>query len=319
MLALAMLSAAARWMPVELWAWPQVLPAFDLLMFAISACGLLVYALSRWPPALPVITVVFYAALVVARNAPMVESCELKPEEMHHLSILSLNVQQFGNDTARVNAMVQRLLEADADVVCLQEFGLYYKWPDVTSVTVDFAARLHMPYAEFTPHTGNIFGTAIFSRFPILSCDTSFQLLSHNNEAKVYRLQVGADTFHLANAHLQSFNLGNKRQKNEFGPAAVIRMQQTQAEALVDRLSRHSPAMIVGDFNVPAGSCTYVRLQSCFRDVQRCWGQGILPTHQWLPARIDYQFASTDLCVRAFHLDAGYPSDHKALRCEIAW
>lgn len=249
------------------------------------------------------------------RNGPALFGGELvKPENSKQLKVLMLNVKQFENDPESERQVVELIRSENPDIVCLQEFGLYYKWPDVASVSAHFAQQVNLPFYDFSPHVGNIFGTAIFSRFEIIDVDTVFQLISFTNEAKIYRIRWGADTLKLANAHMQSFNFSNTAGSDSRTVNQVIRLQADQNELFVDQLKASNVNLICGDFNTPAGSWLYQQLTALpYSDVQKESALGWKSTHQVVPSRIDFMIRDSTIRTTSFKLLNCNSSDHRAL------
>lgn len=317
MLGFGVLSAMASWWPMDRLPWLGIFPAFDgvVLIAAVLVSPIVIWAKAN--PRWPAVAVVWMVILFGFRHAPTgaVDPCS----EDSRLKIMTLNVQQFGNDTARVQRIVELIRTSDPDVVCLQEFGLYYKWPDVASVASDFALRIDMPHAEFSPHHGNIFGTAIFSKHRILQCDTVFQELSRTNEAKIYRIQVAEEELTVANVHLESYNLNNA-DADSTDMASIVEQRLWQARLLRFALQDHpGPIVLLGDFNAAPGARGHKMLSQDFNDLQRAAGKGWMPTHKWLPARIDHVLVSPDVCLKRLNVNGSFPSDHRAIEAEIGW
>jgi len=235
------------------------------------------------------------------------------------LTLLSLNVQQFGNDTQRVAEITRLIRECDPDIVCLQEFGLYYKWPDVQAVASDFSQRIALCYFDFQPTTGNIFGTAIFSKYPILAVDTVFQLIPQTNEAKIYHIAMPADTLLVCNAHLQSFNFANPREVDALTVNEVVQRQMQQAQRIAARLQGQRHAVVAGDMNAATGSAVYHVFSGWLCDALRAASLGWMPTHRLLPAQIDHVFATPAMHVENVDVIGAFPSDHRGLLVKWRW
>jgi endonuclease/exonuclease/phosphatase (EEP) superfamily protein YafD len=189
----------------------------------------------------------------------------------------------------------------------LQEFGLYYKWPDVGAVAKDFSERTGLKHYDFTPHPGNIFGTACFSKHPILEVDTIFQLLSVTNEAKRYTLEVYGDFLTVVNAHLMSYNFfGNDSDASWTGISETIAARSEQAL----QIQHAGFDLMFGDLNAAPGDGVYRQIRAHHNDAF----QGMLePTHEVLPARIDHCFYTDQWRLTAADYRIDFPSDHKAL------
>jgi endonuclease/exonuclease/phosphatase family metal-dependent hydrolase len=293
----------------------QVLPSFDIVFWTMAFLALLIAGATRTNTKLGVVVLVFATCLLMYRTLGKEAPSDLAYERK--LTVLSVNVGQFSNDTAVVNEVVHIIQTHAPDLLCLQEFGLYYKWPDLASVSADFSKRVQMPYFDFTPYPGNIFGTAIFSKYPIEQCDTLFSMLSHTNEAKSYLIHL--DSGHhvrIMNMHLQSYNIMGHEKTDKSLRARIdetLARRHSQVHLLLDR-----PAdLLVGDMNASPGSIYYRELAGRYRDAQRSFGQGLLPTHAWIPTRLDYILVNKNLPILRFERLTDFPSDHYGLFAEI--
>jgi len=294
--------------------WLQILPSFDLMMWLLAALLLVSSVLLGGEWLLPLGAFFLISFLLIIRHHSQTIHLESEIPATDTLKIVSLNVGQFSNDTAVVVQCIKLIQEEKPDAVCLQEFGLYFKWPDVYSVAADFAKRAGYLYFDFTPKRGNIFGTAFFSNHEITTIDTVFQLLSHTNETKIYSLNVHGKHVSIANVHLQSYNLFSSRDALTFGSVMnAIEMRNEQVHWLVDA----QPNIIVGDLNASPGTIVHSRLCDDYVDVQLNFGNPFSPTHQVFPTRLDYVFVVENFKPISFRLSAKSPSDHKMLVAEI--
>ena len=292
----------------------QLLPSFDLLVWFFVLFMLIILIVSKSKRLGLLIIFFLLTAQLLLRHSNFSFPSGHRHSQKETLKVLSLNVGQFSNDTTNVQKCVSLILKENPDVVCLQEFGLYFKWPDTKSVAKDFAQKIDMKYHDFSPKRGNIFGTAIFSKHQILSVDTVFQLLSHTNEAKVYTIKVIDDTISMANVHLQSYNLFSEKYSwsiSTIEEAISARSRQTKL------LLAHGADVIVGDFNASPGTIVHRMLCYEFMDVQSEYGNALNPTHKVFPTRLDYIFMRDDRGLLSFHISEEQPSDHKGLVATI--
>lgn len=295
--------------------WLLIFPSFDGVLLLLSAIMLTVSTFSVSAQRLAIIGHVAILLMFTQRNGPALFGGELvKPENSNQLKVLMLNVKQFENDPESELRIVELIQSENPDIVCLQEFGLYYKWPDVASVSAHFAQQVSLPFYDFSPHKGNIFGTAIFSRFEIVEIDTVFQPISYTNEAKIYTIRWGVDTLKLANVHLQSFNFSNTNGSDALTVNQVIRLQADQIELLINLLKASNVNLICGDFNSPAGSFFYQQLTALpYSDVQKESALGWKSTHQVVPSRIDFMMRDSTIRTTSFNLSNCNSSDHRAM------
>jgi endonuclease/exonuclease/phosphatase family metal-dependent hydrolase len=235
------------------------------------------------------------------------EVCLLKPQNK---TLLTLNVGQFSNDTSKVSSVVKMIREVRPDVIALQEFGLYHKWPDVNSMSQEFAKRINCTYYHFDPHAGNIFGTAVFSKYPILHSDLIFNEPSQTNEGWRFLIAFPSDTLNLINVHLESFNF---QSKNRLPIDEVMSKQLIQIRSVLSNYDSRSSTVFCGDFNNIAGSKVYTLIDQSFNDAALEKGVGWLPTLKTPPFRIDHIFYNQSIGVNSIELYMDAPSDHAAL------
>lgn len=226
------------------------------------------------------------------------------------ITFLIWNAQQFNNDTAIVEASIAKIREVSPDVILLQEFGLYYKWPDTESVAADFAKRAGFNYWDFTPKRGDIFGTACFSKWPITQIEVVFQSPNSTNEAKGYSIALIDDTIDVINAHLMSYNIHGDTVKN-VGEFSNIWSDRLHQSSLI--LSRQA-SFYCGDFNSAPGDLVYRNFHAIANDA---FSGSLQPTHKWLPARLDHFFMNSEWQVLQAEVLTHYPSDHHALHVEV--
>jgi endonuclease/exonuclease/phosphatase (EEP) superfamily protein YafD len=232
------------------------------------------------------------------------------------LIIYSQNVHQFKNDRLVVKSIVEQIKASKAEIVCLQEFGLYYMWPNIGAVAQDFSEQVGLPYYDFTPTRGNIFGTVIFSAYPILRVDTIFQLLSHTNEAKHYKLLVKNSELNLVNVHLQSFNFSGGSENDALNVSQVIDHQMNQLSSILD--SERGIDFMLGDFNFLPASYPYQMVANHgFYDAQLQLGKAIQPSFTPILNRLDYLFYQRLSSVSKLEILSSAGSDHKAILAEI--
>ena len=292
----------------------QLLPSFDFIVWVLASLALLLFIAVIGNKLALLIAFFLLSVQLIFRHSSY--SIDLTDEHSvkYSFKVLSINVGQFSNDTAAVNQCIELIRSEKLDVVCLQEFGLYYKWPDVESVVSDFAKRTDFQYYDFSPKQGNIFGTAVFSKHEITHIDTIFQLLSHTNEAKVYKLDVNGKSISIANVHLQSYNL--------FSSSDSLSWHSIQ-RAIADRneqvkmILRSQPDIVLGDFNASPGTIVHSMLCAEYIDVQHSFGKAFSPTYKDFPTRLDYLFVNGSFAPKSFYLNPIPPSDHKALVAQI--
>lgn len=309
---------AISFFKIRLWSWFDVVPAFDMLFVFI---GFALIILTHWMKGNPRWPLTFTLSALCVFT---MHNGDFTLKSYNHESqfrIMSLNVGQFNNDTSRVQHVINTINEIDPDIVVMQEFGLYYKWPNIDAMSHDFSVQIDRPHYHFQPHEGNIFGTAIFSRFVIEESTLIFNQLSNTNEAWVHNIQCDSQTLRLVNLHLQSFNLTGDRLSAYAVPLVqVSSYQNDQVDAILKEVqgSNVGHTLILGDQNAAAGSDIYTRFAECYIDVVSAFGKGWMTTHAFLPLRIDHVFVSPELVVSEVSVVSNSGSDHKAIVLDIS-
>jgi endonuclease/exonuclease/phosphatase (EEP) superfamily protein YafD len=297
---------------------------FDLFPAAewpiIVICAILVIANTRLVsnPTVPIM-LLFSAITVFIFHNGRLSFQPVAPAD--HIRMLSLNVGQFRNDTNRVNKVISTIIEQDADIVLLQEFGLFYKWPNVDQMSKQFAKRVSMPFYHFQPHEGNIFGTAIFSRFPIQDSELIFNQLSNTNEAWIHNINCKGQEVTLVNFHLQSFNVqGDKHSVYAIPFLEITDSQLVQMNRVISKINqvRPKPTFVFGDLNCVGGSTVYNALSDQFIDAIVLAGKGWESTFEYLPIRIDHAFVSSGIVISNVDIIANVGSDHKAILLDVS-
>lgn len=227
------------------------------------------------------------------------------------------NVHQFCNDSLVLNNIADQIKRCNPQIVCLQEFGLMNRWPNIKSVADEFSNKTDLPYYDFTPTPGNVFGTAVFSKYPIQNVDTIFQLLSYTNEAKFYQINIDGVELRFINTHLQSFNLGSFFTSEKMTMSHILKLKVEQLSSVLN--DQFKSDLILGDFNTLPGSALYRQMISHnFRDAQVEKGNPADPTLPMIFNRIDYVFVDSHIPILEFQLLDQAGSDHRALLVNVA-
>lgn len=285
----------------------SLLPLLDGLLLAIAVLIAICSSIKRKMGTDVLIMLLVSMSIYSWRNAEI----NLRSTDDKEFTLLSLNVAQFHNDTANVSEVIQLIKNEVPDVVLLQEFGLYDKWPDISTVSKDFAQSIGFEYCHFQPHDGNIFGTAIFSKRPILGSTLVFNEISQTNEAWSHLIKLKEDTVQLINAHVESFNLnasGTKLSLNE-----VLKRQEYQATKIQSAISDQYKSMICVDLNATAGSTIYNQVRKSHVDILKTHGLGWVHTLKWPPIRIDHVFTHQNIQCTELEILENTPSDHRGI------
>lgn len=243
------------------------------------------------------------------------------------LKVLSFNVAQFGHDSTRMNGLLELIRQTDADVVCLQEFGVHNWWPYVDSVAPHVAQQLNLPYSDFTRWDYSIYGVAIFSRYPIVQTEELFTSRENTNAGGLYVIQRGDERLGIVNLHMASFNFSMDlpeegsilHKSRKFVSLLHDRMldQQAQLKLIQNRVSEAQfPVILCGDLNFVPQSGLYEQFCETHRDSyqDRGRGSGYTLDKGIFKLRIDYQWVPPEAAVISHEvLDNNNLSDHKPL------
>lgn len=247
-------------------------------------------------------------------------------DEAADLRVITFNAAGFGNSSSQLEAAAAELNDLQPDVVVFQEFGLVAWWQHEDTLSGVMSTALDLPYYTWFRHPYNIFGLAIFSRYPIEGSESLFLPVNVGNGAALNRIQHPKATIDLIHLHLHSFNYGHRLdtvgefwQKFTAFPTFTSETYAQQREQLVKilraGLSSPNPVLLAGDFNNVPGSYYYRQLDLDFTDAFAEAGSGFGYTHmEWiLPLRIDQQWASSHWNIQMARREQVSGSDHQAL------
>jgi endonuclease/exonuclease/phosphatase family metal-dependent hydrolase len=259
------------------------------------------------------------------------------PQDKKTFSVLTYNVKVFDlywtKDAHSSRQILKAIFDADADIVCLQEF-----YTD-NSENFNMLKKLSevYPYHHFentlTLRGTDKWGIATFSKFPIRRKEAiRFEQAQHN-------LAIASDIFidgnpvKVYNAHLQSIHLNDEEIESieriadsiRWKPMdnALIKMyhafrwRAVQAEKLKAHINNASSHVIVaGDFNDTPNSYVYRTLSKGMNDTFDKAGKGIGYTYFGkLPAfRIDYILLDKKFTVHSHRVIRNPRSDHFAVK-----
>ena len=239
------------------------------------------------------------------------------------------------------NKGIQYILDSDADIVCLQEFGVnknneYLTHQDVLKIFEKYKYK-HIRYRD----EKNIrqIGMATFSKYPILN-KQFIDYPSRYNSSIFTDIDVNGTTIRVVNVHLESNKVTGmdkvmaKRLKENFdrenisevtqffskklNEAAKIRAKQVDIVADTIKQSPHK-VIVCGDFNDVSLSYAYKKMRGDMLDAFAQSGRGVGLTYSngLYQLRIDYilhdnEFKSTD-----FKVDKVKYSDHYPIMCSL--
>lgn len=263
-------------------------------------------------------------------------------------TLLSYNVKLFDfyvkdKKLENKNKTVDYIIERDADIVCLQEFGYYNEkgFLNAANILTSMAKKYKYRHIEYYLNSDekSTYGVATFSKFPIIKKKT-IENGSKFNFTICSDIQIRNRTIHLFNCHLESNQLTVDDKKKMFevvdsasqekialttgvllrkvGSAAKQRAQQ--AEAISTAIHDcDSNVVVCGDFNDSPISYTYAKIKGDLVDVFTDKSSGLGITYNELPFlfRIDYILHSPSISAGKFKIDKVNYSDHYPISCVI--
>jgi endonuclease/exonuclease/phosphatase family metal-dependent hydrolase len=264
-----------------------------------------------------------------------------RPDEapVRSFKVLSYNVRMFntyhqrlGVDPGTSAQMLDWLINADADIKCVQE--LYNADTSrVYNSMKQLRFRQQFPqYATPSPdlfenHQGYV-GVVIFSRFPIVRYEKLVFDKSGINKGVFADIAIGKDTIRVFNVHLQSMSIrvGKVFDERELNSAQadlfdIFRRlkrgfisRAEQVNLLEERIAASPYKVVVcSDLNDMPYSYTYSKLRGRLHNAFEEAGSGFGFTYneRLFFLRIDNQFCDRRLGVKAFRTHREVPySDH---------
>lgn len=269
-------------------------------------------------------------------------SDELEPNPKN-INILSYNVRVFNvYDHLRADRtkfteskkMLTWLKEADADIMCFQEF-----YSDANSKVYSTLKKLqqkdkfHVYFLKtFSNRYGADFGMAIFSKYPIINKGRIKLKKATNNQMMFADLVIGKDTLRVYNIHLYSMAISNeeidKAGLSDDDSKTKLKIIFTRLKEGFKRkagqialLSQHIedspyPVVVCGDLNDLPYGYPYYMLNSHLKNafVEKGSGAGITYSGKVKLLRIDNQFYDPELQLNYFNtIDSVKHSDHYPL------
>jgi endonuclease/exonuclease/phosphatase family metal-dependent hydrolase len=241
------------------------------------------------------------------------------------------------------NKIVKYLKENEADIVCLQEFGVGHKphqllHEDVLEIMKNYPYN-YIVYKKIQGWCK--YGNAFFSKYPIINADTVDYFSKYN--ISIYAdLLIGKDTVRIINNHLESNGLTeNDKAKpmkltdnfttdeltettlhlaRKLNVAYKVRAKQADVIAKYRDASPYK-TIILGDLNDVPVSYVYSkirgkRLNDAFVDTGR--GFGWTFNESIYRFRIDYVLYDSSFSIVDFKVDKIRASDHYPMHCKLA-
>jgi len=264
----------------------------------------------------------------------------------HPLRILTYNTMMSGklkkHTDKKPNMVIQYVLDADADIVCLQEFFTstndeYITHEDMIRIFQKYPYN-HIQYKEQIRKKR--MGIATFSKYPIVN-KKMIEYNSRYNLSIFSDINVDGKLIRLINNHLESNRLTEKDKdmpillKDKFdaenltgitlhfsrklGMAYKLRASQADAVAKVIESSPYK-VIVCGDFNDVPPSYAYTKVKGKLNDIftEIGTGPGWTFNDRWYHFRIDYVlYDSTAFSPIKFQMDKVKYSDHYPIISEL--
>lgn len=232
--------------------------------------------------------------------------------------------QYNGEKPSSIQPYRRLFKSADADIICVQE------------VYTNGALKGMQAGVDF-PNYYKSFGTAVFTRFPILESG-NVQLDTFGSFAAWADLKVQGKTLRVYSVHLKSNQFSNTalevarhgdlREKrtwsqikfifSRYSNYVQVRARQVQELTRHIRTSPH-PVLVCGDFNETPISYTYSHISENLQDSFRKCGNGFgFSFASFFPfLRIDYVFADESIKILHHTVLNSRLSDHKPVLVEM--
>lgn len=240
-----------------------------------------------------------------------------KGTDSESLSVMSYNVRMFNaykwtKDNNIPGKITDFVTEKDPDILLTQEHYIG-----------DGKMFREFPYNfVFSKDKNSEFGSAIFSKYPIIKKHSVGFPEDGNNNAIYVDIIKGKDTLRIFNVHFQSLNIKPEIKDLQEGDSKKLigrigygfKLQQNQAEMLMKEVER-SPyqTLIIGDFNNTAFSYIYklvkgTRFNDAFLEAGTGFGKSF--NLSYFPLRIDFFMIDKSVEIESFEVFPVNYSDH---------
>jgi endonuclease/exonuclease/phosphatase family metal-dependent hydrolase len=260
------------------------------------------------------------------------------------IKIMSYNVRNFDvyhwtNEKNALGQIIQLIKKEKPGIVCIQEFYATDTGKYQTIGLLQKGGGFPYCYFEkkFTSKSGRSWGTAIFSRYPIIGHGTVQFDNQTQNSCSYADIKIDSFTLRIFNIHLQSIYLSkqdyqylediSENQDVQVAPTRAIASKLKRAFILrgeqaldIEREIKKSeyPVIVCGDFNDTPASFAYHTLSKRLHDAFLQAGSGIGGTYSGFlqSYRIDYIFTGEKFTVKNFKTICAPYSDHYPITCE---
>ena len=329
----------------------SVIPSYLGLFFPFIVVGNIVLLLfwmivQKWK----VVLINFIALLICGGSIqtyfPINKKTEKLPENC--IKLLSYNVMRFQwvkkDNPDDPNEILHYIKDSNADIICLQEYGASFNHNSFLSQKQITTALKDYPYSHIQelnfPYEGEVFGLAIYSKFPILSMK-KVPYDSNYNGSFIAELDINGKRMTLINNHLESNKLSQEERDDYYNlthdmdsqalnsftkmmfkrltPAYKIRAQQAQLIAKEIKDSKNPYVIVCGDFNDTPISYARHKIKGNLKDafVESGSGLGITYNKYRFLFRIDYILHSKN--IKSYNCSVGSikNSDHYPVSCYL--
>lgn len=287
------------------------------IFLLINTCFLVFWLLVKIKLVIPVVLAFLICYPQIKAILPYHNRTKDLPDSS--FSVLSYNVMMFDRlqKATGGNPILGYIKEKNADIVCLQEYGVSAKSTHLTQKDIDRELSMY-PFKHIYPIGNQTIHLACYSKFPIISARL-LPIKSKYNAAILYEMIIGGDTTTVINCHLESNKLtkedkvvyedmlkapetdkvkrGVKQLVKKLAEASAIRSSQADIIAQEIESSPYEHIIICGDFNDTAISYTHrvvgENLEDAFTESGK--GLGISYNQNKFFFRIDHILASDNL------------------------
>lgn len=305
--------------------------AFPIILGINVAFLILWLVFWRWKYALVQLIVILCCWNPISTYFPIHRQTKIEEIPDDVFKVLTYNVRGFNwlrGDSARVNPIIDYIVNSDADIVCLQEFVVSSNNKDKKGLITraEFNKRMKAyPYRSIIrlgdKNNSNLYGLACYSKYPIDNA-AAIPISSPYNGSAIYQIRKGKRIINLINNHLESnritaedkvlykkFIEAKEKQKMidevtqniqaRLGAAYRVREEQANIiSAYIQRQDSVSDATIVcGDFNDAPNSFAYHKIKGDLIDsyASTGFGPGITYHENQFWFRIDFILHSIGL------------------------
>lgn len=267
---------------------------------------------------------------------------EASPDRVGTLKVVSCNVKLFGryDDQNFFDKFVEKIVEKDPDVLCIQEF---FNLRINNSVAIDEIKRITgLKYYYFRQlkrkQINSRYGIIIFSKYKLINYGDLDFGKNASNLCLFADIKFNDKIIRVYNVHLQSLKLARtdydlmrkigedkdsaiKVSKNIFESlkTAFIKRGEQAIMLKESMISNKNPTILCGDFNDTPQSFAYHTLIPGMKDCFLESGDGLGGTYVGpLPSmRIDYIMHDTSMVSYNYLTSKNFTSDHKMIESLI--